>query len=198
MTSGTGAQNRFAAGQEIARSFFHKRSILSIDALDKVDSPSVHCTLRNKITRLFQVWAYKQVMDIAATNENMRRCLRNGRPKKCPCCTIKVETADHVVRFSEAGQVEAFTNGATVLERWLDAAYTDPDLAEVIVMYVWGRDYITMSAVVSDAPRRFRPVGLFLGRYWLVLLLEGMVSKEIISLQLQYIALSGSRLGIEK
>ncbi len=51
--------------------------------------------------------------------------------------------------------------------------------------YVQGRNNITMSEVVSNAPRRFR-------------FLEGMVSKEIISLQLQYVALSGSRLSIEK
>ncbi len=165
---------------------------------DEVDLPSIHCTLRNKVTHLFQVWVCKWVMDITATNKNMRRRLPNGRSKKCPCCTISVERADHIVRCSKAGWVEAFTNGATALKTWLDAAYTDPDLAEVIVEYVQGRDYITMSEVVREAPRRFQQLSHsqdVIGWHWF---LEGMVSKDIISLQLQYLAVSGSRLSTEK
>ena len=70
-----------------------------------------------------------------------------------------MEMAGHVVRCSEAGHVEAFTNGVTALEKWLDAAYTDPDLVEVIVEYVQGRDFITMSEIVSGASRRFQQLG---------------------------------------
>ncbi len=192
ITSDTGAQIWFAAGREVARSFFHERSILSTDAFDEVDWPSIHRTLCNKVLHLFHVWACKQVMDIAVTSKNMRRHLRHGRSKKCPCCTIAVEMADHIVRYSEAGQVEAFTNGATVLETWLDKAYTDPDLAKVIVEYVQGWDYITTSEVEREAPRMLRQLGHSQDVIGWCLFLEGMVSKEITSLQLQYVAVSGS------
>jgi hypothetical protein len=137
-------------------------------------------------------------MDIAATNKNLQRRLCGGKSKKCPYCTIAVETADHVVKCSEAGQVEAFTNGVTALKTCLDAAYIDPDLAEVIVEYVWGRDYITMREVVNIAPRRLRQLGYSQDVIGWHQFLEGMVSKEIISLQLQYVAVSGSRLSMKK
>jgi hypothetical protein len=68
MTSDTGAHIRYAAGRKIARSFFHQTSRMFTDALDEVDWPHVHGTLNEEVPRLFQVWACKQVMNIAATN----------------------------------------------------------------------------------------------------------------------------------
>jgi hypothetical protein len=41
------------------------------DAFDEVDWPQVHWTLNEDIPRLFQVWASKQVMNLAATNKNL-------------------------------------------------------------------------------------------------------------------------------
>jgi hypothetical protein len=105
---------------------------------------------------LFQVWACKQVMNIAATNKNLRWRHRDGRSDKCPCCTIHVETAEHVIRCPEAGRVEAFRTGANALEQWLEKADTDPDLTDNIVEYVLQRGTITMEEVTNDAPPRFR------------------------------------------
>ncbi len=136
MTSDTGAHIRYAAGRQIARSFFHQTSRMFTDAFDEVDWPRVHRTLNEEVPRLFQVWACKQVMNIAATNKNLSRRHRDGRCDKCPCCTIHVETAAHVLLCPEAGWVEAFQLGTTALEQWLDEADTDPDLTDSIVEYV--------------------------------------------------------------
>ena len=136
MTSDTGAHIRYAAGRQIARSFFHQTSRMFTDAFDEVDWPHVYRTLNEEVPRLFQVWACKQVMNIAATNKNLSRRHRDGRSVKCPCCTIHVETAAHILLCPEAGRVEAFRLGTTALERWLDKADTDPDLVDSIVEYV--------------------------------------------------------------
>jgi hypothetical protein len=78
------------------------------DTFDEVDWPNVYRTLNKEVPRLFQVWACKQVMNISATNKNL--CWRHwdGRSDKCPCCTIHVETAEHVILCPEVGRVEAF------------------------------------------------------------------------------------------
>jgi hypothetical protein len=68
MTSDTRAHIRYAAGRQVACSFFHKMSRMFTDAFDKVDWPQVHRTLTKEVPRLFQVWACKQVTNIAATN----------------------------------------------------------------------------------------------------------------------------------
>ena len=42
-----------------------------MDAFDKVDWPNIHWTLNEKVPKLFQVLACKQVMNIIAMNENL-------------------------------------------------------------------------------------------------------------------------------
>jgi hypothetical protein len=81
------------------------------NAFDEVNWPHVHRTLNQEVPRLFQVWACKQVMNIAATNKNLSRRHRDGRCDKCPCCMIHVETAAHVLLCPEVGRVEAFQLG---------------------------------------------------------------------------------------
>jgi hypothetical protein len=106
------------------------------DAFDEVDWPQVHQTLINEVPRLFQVWACKQVMSLAATNKNLRRQHRDGWSNKCPCCAIHVEMAEHVILCPEEGQVEVFMQSSLALERWLHDVDTDPELAGCIVEYV--------------------------------------------------------------
>jgi hypothetical protein len=52
-----------------SESFFRQTSRMFTDAFDEVDWPHVHRTLNDEVPRLFQVWACKQVMNIAATNK---------------------------------------------------------------------------------------------------------------------------------
>jgi uncharacterized membrane protein len=85
MTSNTWAHIRYAAGCQVAGKFFHKTSRIFTDALDEVDWPQVHWTLINEVPRLFQVWACKQVMNLAATNKNIRQQHRDGWSDKCLC-----------------------------------------------------------------------------------------------------------------
>ncbi len=96
---------------------------------------------------MFQVWACKQVMNIAATNKNLRRRHRNGWSNKCPCCTIHVEAAEHILMCPKEGRIEAFRLAMIALEWWLDEADTDLDLAECIVEYVQWRGTVMMEEV---------------------------------------------------
>jgi hypothetical protein len=198
MTSDTGAHIWYAAGRQVARSFFHQSSRMFTDAFDEVDWPHVHRTLHEEVSQLFQVWACKQVMNIAATNKNLswRHC--NGHSDKCPCCTIHVELAEHVLLCPEAGRVKTFLLCTSALERWLDEADTDPDLMDNIVEYVqrWGT--VTMEEAISEALPRFRTMALFQDKIEWRRFLEGMISKEIISIQQQYYAVNGSHMSLQK
>jgi hypothetical protein len=148
MTSDTGTHIRYAAGCQDTCSFFHRTSRLFTDAFNKVVWPQVHRMLNEEVPRLFQVWACKQVMNIAATNKNLRRRHHDRQSNKCPCCTIHVETAEHILLCPEEGWIEAFWLAMTALERWLKEADTDPDLADCIVEYVQRRGTVTMEEVV--------------------------------------------------
>ncbi len=74
-----------------------------MDAFDEVEWLQMHQTLNNEVPRLFQAWACKQVMNLAAPNKNLRRQHRNGLSNKCPCCTIHMEMAEHVTLCPEEG-----------------------------------------------------------------------------------------------
>jgi hypothetical protein len=103
MTSDTGAHIRNMAGRQVACTFFHETSRMFTDAFDEVDWPQVHRTLNDEVPQLFQVWACKQVMNLAATNKNLRWQHPDGWSNKCPCCAIHVETAEHVILCPEEG-----------------------------------------------------------------------------------------------
>jgi hypothetical protein len=117
MTSDTGAHIQYAVGRQVARTFFHKMSRMFTDAFDEVDWPQVHRTLNDEVPRLFQVWACKQVMNLAVTNKNLRPRHCDGRSNKCTCCAIHVETAEHVILCPEEGRVEVFMQSSLALER---------------------------------------------------------------------------------
>ena len=170
----------------MAWSFFHKTKRMSPDAFDKVDWPHVHPTLHEKVSRLFQVWACKQVMNIAATNKNLRSWRHcDGCSDKCPCCTIHVETAKHVLLCLEVARVEAFQLCMTALEWWLDEADTDLDLMDSIVEYVWQQRTVTMEEAISDTPPRFWHMALSQDTIGWRRFLEGMITTEITNIQRQ-------------
>jgi hypothetical protein len=129
------------------------------DAFDEVDWPQVHWTLNDEVPRLFQVWACKQVMNLAATNKNLCWQHCDGWSNKCPCCAIYVEMAEHVILCPEEGQVEVFMQSLLALERWLHDVDTDPELADCIVEYVQRRGQESMEETVQEMPRRFNAMG---------------------------------------
>ncbi len=198
MTSDTGAHIRYMAGRQVARLFFHNASRMFTDAFDEVDWPQVHRTLTKEVPRLFQVWVCKQVMNIAATNKNLRQRHHNGRSNKCPCCTIHKETAEHVLLCPEEGRVEVFIQSLLALERWLNKVDTDPDLADSIVEYVQRRGTVSMEDIVQEAPSRFQVVGKSQDKIGWRRFLEGMIAKEITGRQQQYYALNGMQMSLEK
>jgi hypothetical protein len=137
-------------------------------------------------------------MNIAATNKNLSRRHCDGHSDKCPCGTIHFETAEHVLLCPEAGRVKAFLLCTSALKWWLDEVDTDPDLTDSIVEYVQRRGTVTMEEAISEAPLRFQPMALSQDKIGWRRFLEGMILKEIANIQLQYYAVNGSRMSLEK
>ena len=157
----TGHHQRYAAGLQIARSFFHETLHIFANAFDEVAWPRVHRTLNEEVPQLFQVSACKQVMGISATNKNLSRRHQDGRSSKCQCCTIHLETAEHIMVCPEVGRVETFMQSSQALEQWMQDADTDPDLVECIIKHVQGWGRVTMALAVQNAPARFQALGSF-------------------------------------
>ena len=129
------------------------------DAFDEVDWPNVYCTLNEEVPRLFQIWACKQVMNISTTNKNLCLHHQNGHSDKCPCCTIYVETVEHVILCLEVFNVEACMQSSWALKQWLEEANTDPDMIDYIADYIQGRNTIPMASAVQNTLAQFHALG---------------------------------------
>ncbi len=104
----------------------------------------VHTALQ-QISRMLQIWACKQVMDITPANGN-RPWERTLCPL-CPSCTQVHETCSHILFCNNEGQVDAMMKSINLLSSWMVGVDTDPDLHECIVEYTKGRGTITISEI---------------------------------------------------
>ncbi len=69
LTSDKGEKLKFCVQQQQARSYFHDANIDYGLQFDTIDWEMVHTMLWG-VPRMFQIWACKQVMDIAPANGN--------------------------------------------------------------------------------------------------------------------------------
>ncbi len=106
--------------------------------------------------------------------------------------------AEHILLCPKEGRVEAFWLAIPAPERWLDAADTDPDLADSIVKYVQWQGTFGMEEVVREAPHRFWSMGLSQDKIGWQWFLKRMILTEITVLQHQFQALNGSYMSLEK
>jgi hypothetical protein len=120
----------------------------------------------------------------------------DGQSNKCPCCTIHLETAEHVLLCPKEGQVEVFMQLSMALEWWLNKVDTDPELVDSIVKYVPWQGIVSMEDIVQEAPSRFHTAGKSQDKIGWRWFLEGMILKEISGIQQQYYALNGMQMSL--
>lgn len=142
---------------------------------------------------MFAVWACKQVMDIASTNLN-RRMYQHDHDPKCPSCGVCDETCGHILRCEEAGRVDSLQRSITNLDTWLDDMGTDPTLRRLLVEYARGRGGRSLFDLTPDSDSRFDRWATSQDIIGWRRFMEGMISKELISIQRQYYATQGGRL----
>ena len=196
MTSDTGGQIRFAAHRVIAKKVYHALGVLHDHQFEEVDWPHVYDALHG-VPRLFQIWACKQVMDIAPTNNFLKW---DGRDPWCPCCLDCRETTAHILDCEESGRVEALLATADELDNWLDETDTDPLLADCIIDFVRGRGGRTMAEIQVDLdlPSRFDKAVSSQDTIGWRRMLEGMISKEFAVLQKEYWDETGATNSLDK
>ena len=195
MTSDTGPRLRFWAHKHLARAFYEEARVLNNDQFDEVDWESVHSALYS-VPRLFQVWACKQVNNIAGTNHNQAKYKPAHNPI-CPSCDEEVETCGHVLLCQEAGRVDVFYGSIKLLDDWLRTSHTDNGLRQCIVDYAKGRGSTSMFDIARHRGARFQNMAASQDAISWRRFMEGMISKEIIAVQKRYTAISGSKLSIE-
>lgn len=190
MTSDTGPSLRAWAHKRIARGVFERCKVLVSEQFDLVAWKHVNEALET-VPRLFQLWACKQVMGIAATN-GLRSRWTEGLSEKCPSCQQRTETSAHVLLCEEAGRVEILYKTIDLLDGWLEEAGTDPDLRSCLVGYAQSRGGESMEYICRDVPR-FRQLAAAQDKIGWRRFMEGFVAQKVVDAQRLFQTISGSR-----
>jgi hypothetical protein len=190
MTSDTAAHVRFAASKHLAKEFLVKREILTKRGFNEVDWKSVHDTL-HAIPKMFQIWAAKQVLDIAGTMKFLS--YQDKRSPLCPSCKRCVEDCGHILICPESGRTEAFTESVEYLDHWMRDNHTHRGLARLLREYILGRgkkSCLEYAGGMSEVLQKFARSQDVIG--WRRFM-EGMVSKRLLDIQRDYLGCIGSR-----
>ena len=105
--------------------------------------------------QLFQLWACKQVMNIAGKNMIQLR-YKPHNYLTCPSCDKCLETFVHVISCNESGRVDAMYQYINILDKWLNKVGMHTQLCKYILQYAKGRRGISMIDVLHGTGRRYR------------------------------------------
>jgi hypothetical protein len=152
LLSKPGQQMRFHAHRQLAKALFLQKKILSEDGFDKVGWPEVHATLHS-VLRLFQVWASKQVLEIAGRMNFLSH--QEGRDTKCPSCLACNKTCRHIAVCPEAGRSTVYQQSVASIISWMSANATHPDVKAVVATYALRRDNVSCLNCASGYPAIF-------------------------------------------
>ena len=144
LTSDKGNELRFWVHRKLARLAYHNMNISDASQFDKVDWEMVH-TMLWPVPRMFQIWACKQVMNIAPANANFP--WDNSVNPLCPSCAQVPETCSHILYCNHAGRVDALLKSIDLLNRWLKEVDPDYELRDCIIEYAKGRGSVAMSDI---------------------------------------------------
>lgn len=178
ITSGPGETLRFWSSRIVARRVFQKYKILQPEAFDAVAWRVVHSALW-EIPRMFQIWAAKQVMELAGTNEMQSRYKEN-HDRRCPSCNSAVETCGHVLMCREEGRVDVLQRSIDLLDDWLIEQETDEELRFCLIDYARGRGGVTMYDLCHNKCARYQRFARSQDLIGWRRFMEGMISKELL------------------
>ena len=196
MTTETGAAIRFWAHRRLAREAMVQGKILSGTQFDLIAWEMVSRGLHST-PKMFQVWACKQVWDIAATNYLRSKWDRTVK-MWCPSCRRCAETAAHVLLCTEAGRVEALQQTIGFLERWLEEVDTEDTLIHCLVSFARGRGYTSMGEICSGLSVRYQLMAEAQDEIGWRRFMEGMISKRLVCLYAEQQEHTGEGLSTEK
>ena len=162
--------------------------LLDAGAFDEVAWRQVFDAMHS-LPRLFQIWACKQVANIAATNKREHVIKkRQGvyHDPRCPSCNAATETCSHVLHCNHEGRVDLLKKAVSGLEQWLGAAETETGLKQAICSYARGRGGTSMAVIVGGQRGLFGDMADSQDLIGWRRFMEGMISKEMVEIQREF------------
>ena len=190
ITSGKGEEVHFGVHKILAEEVFYEQGILCGEQFHAIAWREVYEAL-HEVPEMFQKWACKQVLDIAATNCNLAVYKEDHDPR-CPSCEDDIETTGHILCCREVGRVEALQLSISLLDDWLAASDTAPALRRLLVSFARGRGRRRMSTLVEGMADEWKEIGRAHDTIGWRRFMEGMIPHRIRAVQRDYLAVVGS------
>jgi hypothetical protein len=181
---------QYWAHLKLARSTYHSLGILNSSQFDLVDWEMVYALLRH-VPKLFQLWACKQVTNIAATNANVYRWDKLVGTPLCPNCMQVPETCAHVLYCCHDGRVQTLFHTIDLMDEWLGGANTESILHNCLVEYAKGRGRIMMSEICYGMGKIYTSMAADQDHIGWRQFMEGMVCTRIRGIQEAYSMIEG-------
>ena len=187
LTSDKGDRLRYWAHKQIAKDSFYELKIM-FEEFDLVDWEMIYIALHN-VPRMFQIWAMKQVMNIAPTNGS--RPWEQSLCPLCPSCMQVRETCEHVLCCNHSGRVEALQQSIQLLDEWMTEVGTDTILRDCIIEYASGRGGKLMTSITWGLPPPYQRMSNAVDTIGWRRFMEGMIPKDIRNIQETYMSVAG-------
>ena len=184
----TSDELRFWVHQQIAKEVFVELKLMDAHAFDEVAWREIFKAMHT-LPRLFQIWACKQVTDIAGTNKReytIKKRKKVFHDPRCPSCASATETCAHVLTCREAGRVEVLNKSVDLLEEWLTDAKTETSLKQAICRFARGRGQISMAFVTFGQGSLLTSMAASQDSIGWLRFMKGMISKEMMNVQSKF------------
>jgi hypothetical protein len=126
----------------------------------------------------FKDWLSKHVTGCCGVNRFLSKW-EPGVTNHCPCCHRFNEDIYHITTCTDAGRTTIFNQMVDELGSWLEDNHTPPDLTEMIVLYLRGRNTVKMQDLIHYTSR-YHPVAVLHDQLGWRSFLEGRISTLLV------------------
>ena len=133
---------KFWVQKQISKAVFDKLRLMPAEQFHEVVWRQTHNAVLETL-RMFQIWAYQQVSNIAGVNRNLAKYTKD-QSSKCPSCDVEEETCHHVLCCNEEEKVNTLLGTVQMLDDGMRRAGTHDTLRRCLVKYARKRGNETM------------------------------------------------------
>ena len=186
LTMDMAGEIRFWEQKQISETVFDKLRLMLPEQFHEVAWRHVHGAVL-ETPRMFQIWACKQVTNIAGVNRNLSKYMKDQCPK-CPSCDVEEETCHHMACCKREGRVKTLLETIQILDDWMKSVGTLDTLRRYLIKYARRRGNETMSQMTWDESSMFHRLAKLTDQIGWRRYMEDMISKKVLGIRAEFTA----------
>ena len=185
-------------GHKTARKLFHSKKIVDKSLFDLIYWPGMDKVMNKHFPRMFGVFVTKHVSGCCGCNAFLS--LIDPTVKNiCPSCGLRGtpgestasrggETTEHIVQCRDPGRTELYQQSVDELVEWLQKHHTDPNILDLIEIYLRRRGTATMTSLAGPLlPQKYRLLCKYQDKLGWKNMIEGRFLSYYVELQRDYL-----------